>query len=144
MGLRSSGSTAVSYASAVSCTEVIARPRSLELSPALSPWVDLDSQQMVPIERPALPYAIGSPDWSLVNGLVRYMDPSGNEDLTDWIESVMKVYKKVYAIAKFVVVVFYFYNVDVREGHSDVSIPLGMNMANTCSFGGSWTIMKAC
>ncbi|PYI28207.1 hypothetical protein BP00DRAFT_351681 [Aspergillus indologenus CBS 114.80] len=87
MGLRSSGSTAVSYASA----------------------------QMVPIERPALPYAIGSPDWSLVNGLVRYMDPSGNEDLTEWIESVMKVYKKVYAIAKFVVVVFYFYNVDLDD-----------------------------
>ncbi|RAL12099.1 uncharacterized protein BO97DRAFT_443484 [Aspergillus homomorphus CBS 101889] len=87
MGLRSSGSTAVSYASA----------------------------QMVPIERPSLPYTIGHPDWSLVNGLVRFMDSAGNEDLTDWVNSVMNVYTKVYSIAKFVVVVFYFYNVDLDD-----------------------------
>ncbi|PYH99976.1 hypothetical protein BO71DRAFT_341965 [Aspergillus ellipticus CBS 707.79] len=87
MGIRSSDSTGVSYISA----------------------------PMVPVGRPSIPYTIGAPDWNLFTGFVHDLDRAGDINITDWRNSVLSIYVRVYTIAKVMIMTFLYYGVEIDD-----------------------------
>lgn len=72
-------------------------------------------QLMDPIERPSLPYTIGSADWNQFSDSIKCLDERPTEDAADWIYSVLSVVSKVYTVAKLVALIFMQYGVEVRD-----------------------------
>ncbi|PWY86863.1 hypothetical protein BO70DRAFT_386147 [Aspergillus heteromorphus CBS 117.55] len=87
MGIRTSDSTGASYKSA----------------------------PMVPIGRPSIPYTIGAPDWNIFTTAVQDLDHPGDANVTDWRNSVLSVYVRVYTVAKVMVMVFLHYGVEIDD-----------------------------
>ncbi|KKK18766.1 hypothetical protein ARAM_004300 [Aspergillus rambellii] len=85
--LRSSNSTSASYTSAL----------------------------MAPVEYPALPYNVSSPDWNIFSSAVKYLDETADEDISEWLHSVLSVYSRVYTVSKIVMMAFLHYGVDLED-----------------------------
>ncbi|KAL4929269.1 uncharacterized protein BDV17DRAFT_281518 [Aspergillus undulatus] len=86
--LRSSDSTAGSYASALTA----------------------------PSDRPPLPYTVSSPDWNIFSPYVKNLEEIEDDSVCEWLASVLFVWSKVYTLSKVVVMAFMHYGVDLDEG----------------------------
>ncbi|KAL4944029.1 hypothetical protein BDV06DRAFT_210597 [Aspergillus oleicola] len=86
--LRSSNSTAATYASALT----------------------------TPSDRPPLPYTVSSPDWNIFSPYVKNLEEIEDESVCDWLASVLSVWSRVYTVSKVVVMAFIHYGVDLDEG----------------------------
>lgn len=67
------------------------------------------------VERPALPYTVSSPDWNIYSDSVRCLDHGPEEDVVEWLDSVLSVFSRVYAVAKIVVIILMHYGIEVRR-----------------------------
>ncbi|RDW70783.1 uncharacterized protein DSM5745_08294 [Aspergillus mulundensis] len=85
--LRSSNSTAGSYASAL----------------------------MGPSDRPPLPYTVSSPDWNIFSTYVKSLDEIDDGSACEWLGSVLSVWSRVYAVSKIVVMAFMHYGVELDD-----------------------------
>lgn len=67
------------------------------------------------VERPALPYTVSSPDWNIYSDRVRCLDHGPEEDVVGWLDSVLSVFSRVYAVAKIVVIILMHYGIKARR-----------------------------
>jgi hypothetical protein len=71
-------------------------------------------QFMAPTDCPSHPYTVSSPEWNIFSPYVQCLEEINDDDICDWLGSVLSVWSRVYAVAKVVVVAFMHYGVDVR------------------------------
>lgn len=107
MAQQMSDSTDGSYHSAVSQVQ-------------LSIWeTDLTKAQLMIPERPPLPYTVGAPDWNVYSPAIKYLEIQIDES-QEWLASVLKVFTRVYTIAKIFVMILRHYDMEVRRNIAQV------------------------
>ncbi|KAL5365197.1 phosphatase 2C-like domain-containing protein [Aspergillus floccosus] len=70
---------------------------------------------LMSVERSPLPYTVSSPDWNIYSDSVRCLDQGPEEDVFEWLDSVLSVFSRVYAVAKIVVIILMHYGIEVED-----------------------------
>ncbi|KAF7592982.1 hypothetical protein BBP40_012218 [Aspergillus hancockii] len=91
------------------------RREALRLRQSNSTDASYSSALMAPIQRPALPYTISSPEWNVFSESIKALEDAIDDDTSAWIQSVLSVFGKVYTISKIVVMILMHYGIEVED-----------------------------
>ncbi|KAL4890548.1 hypothetical protein BDV59DRAFT_194889 [Aspergillus ambiguus] len=95
------------------------RREALQLRKSDSSQISYSSAHMS-IPRPPLPYTVSSPDWDIFSDAVKYLDRAPEEDIIDWVYSVLSVFSRVYAVAKIVASILLHYGIELEESPDSI------------------------
>jgi hypothetical protein len=95
---------------------------------------------MAPIQRPALPYTISSPEWNVFSETVKVLADLIDDDASDWLHSVLSVFARVYTVSKIVVMILMHYGIEVCHSHPKMDVAfIAATSELTATIGGRHT-----